>query len=631
MALRPLPWLLAVTLGCLFLIGQRPTGPAVVHCERGRTAEPRATLPAGRAAVRAVVPSSSPPIRHSRPGLAKIIYLDFTGEVVSGTYWNSHGGAASYSCRPYDSDGDESHFDEVEQAEIVRIWERVSEDFAPFAVDVTTEAPAASIGGASRTTAWVLITLDHDTADVALPHDGAGGVAVIDCFGAANNAYYAPAWVAGDMLPEDIADAASHEVGHNLGLQHDGTNTGASAAYYHGHAGGGGALSWGPIMGAPYRKMLTLWSKGEYFDANNTQDDLAEIAAKLAYAADDAGNDAASAMPILPDGDDGIAASGTIGSPGDIDAFRLTLAADGAVSIAVRGYRDTGSAGGGSGGDLDIRAILLDGTGAIAASDNPSLSGDANVFVLHALAGTYTLLVEPAGAGTPLADPPTGYTSYGVLGRYTVTGSVPLKPPVVNDSIASGAVGAFLNAVPDAKRASSFTASALPDGLAMDPATGRITGIPTTSGNFTATITGSNPVGSDNGSVSFTIVPLSAPSVNDGSASGTVGVVLHATVTASLATSFSALGLPPGLSINPGTGRIDGTPTTGGIFSASITGTNSAGSDTGTFTFTIASASPAPATASNEGSGGSDGSTCGSGSGIAILLGLFALAFIRRR
>jgi hypothetical protein len=57
-------------------------------------------------------------------------------------------------------------------------------------------------------------------------------------------------------------------------------------------------------------------------------------------------------------------------------------------------------------------------------------------------------------------------------------------------------------------------------------------------------------------------------------------------------TSWSATGLPSGLSINASTGIISGTPTVKGQFSASITATNPDGSDTETVQFTVESALP---------------------------------------
>ena len=92
------------------------------------------------------VPNSTPPVRHSRPGASRVIYLDFNGHVVTGTSWNSTAGAPSaFFCTPYDTDGNAGSFSPAEQAAIVLIWERVAESFRPFDVDVTTERKMASI------------------------------------------------------------------------------------------------------------------------------------------------------------------------------------------------------------------------------------------------------------------------------------------------------------------------------------------------------------------------------------------------------------------------------------------------------------------------------------------------------
>ena len=106
--------------------------------------------------------------------------------------------------------------------------------------------------------------------------------------------YYKPAFVFNKSLV-GAAEAISHEVGHNLGLSHDGVTGGA--AYYQGQ--GSGATGWAPIMGVGYYKQLVQWSKGEYANSNNTQDDIQIIQNNGALLlADDHGNNQASATAL---------------------------------------------------------------------------------------------------------------------------------------------------------------------------------------------------------------------------------------------------------------------------------------------------------------------------------------------
>ena len=80
---------------------------------------------------------------HSRPGAKRTIYLNFKGATLSNTAWNSAGTAIT--ALPYDLDGIPYSFSTTELQRIQGVWQRVAEDFAPFDVNVTTEAPAPEV------------------------------------------------------------------------------------------------------------------------------------------------------------------------------------------------------------------------------------------------------------------------------------------------------------------------------------------------------------------------------------------------------------------------------------------------------------------------------------------------------
>jgi endo-1,4-beta-xylanase len=94
---------------------------------------------------------------------------------------------------------------------------------------------------------------------------------------------------------------------------------------------------------------------------------------------------------------------------------------------------------------------------------------------------------------------------------------------------------------------------------------------------------------------------------NPGNQNGVVGtaasVQIHATDSGGAALTYSATGLPAGLSINSSSGLISGTPTATGTSSVTVTATDSTGaSGTASFTWTIA----------NTGGGGGGGGGSGS-------------------
>jgi hypothetical protein len=379
----------------------------------------------------ATVPASPFPaglIFHSKPGAPNVIYLNFSGATITNTAWNTSENRTSFQATAFSTDSDFTSFSDAEQAAIKRIWERVSEDYAPFNVDVTTEPPSSF----TTRTAMALITRSTDSTGAPNPSSDAGGIAYINVFAISTYAKYRPAWIYYDNLASTesyIAEAASHEIGHNMGLSHDGLTSGAD--YYGGH--GSSQTSWGPLMGTGYDRNVSQWSKGEYYLANNTQDDLAVISGKLSYGTDDRGDSAATATQIVITGGTNIVSTtpendptktntanrGILDRSTDVDVYSFSTGT-GPINLTVNPWIQPS---GTRGGNLDILAELRDANGSVVATNNPSSLTGAQIQT-NLAAGTYYLFIRDTGAGDPLNSVPTGYTSYGSIGQYFISGYV---------------------------------------------------------------------------------------------------------------------------------------------------------------------------------------------------------------
>ena len=365
---------------------------------------------------------------HSRPGAKRVIYLDFDGALVSNTAWNSAYGLSVIDAKPFDLDGNPSAFSDSELQRIQNIWRRVAEDYAPFDVDVTTEEPLADAiarSGSGDLEYGTRVVVTRDWTKLTSSPCGCGGFAYVGVFNYTSESYK-PAWVFFDNLGSGnekyVAEAISHEAGHNLGLSHDGLGT---TAYYSGH--GNGATGWAPIMGVGYYRELTQWSKGEYANATQTQDDLQVIqnyGGTLRI--DDHGNSMAAATPLAITGTTANA-SGVIGSRADVDVFSF-YTGGGAISLSIVPAS--------IGANLDIAAALIDAAGNQLAYSNPTDALNASIS-LTLPAGTYYLAVDGIGKG----DASTGYTDYASLGEYSISGNIPSgdigTPPVAVASVSA--------------------------------------------------------------------------------------------------------------------------------------------------------------------------------------------------
>ncbi|HEX8203431.1 MAG TPA: pre-peptidase C-terminal domain-containing protein, partial [Isosphaeraceae bacterium] len=323
------------------------------------------------AVAQGVVPLSGVPALNSLPGAVAALYLDFDGFFESA--WGSY---RNISTPAFDQDGDASSFSLGELDTIRRIWSSVAEDFAPFRINVTTVQP---------------LTFANRVAErVAIGGDGAwtgdlyGGISYIDSFtnSIPNTAYVFPRNL-GNGDAKYTAEAISHEAGHAFGLQHQSRYDAYGNKIDEYSTGPGDGLA--PIMGVSYYATRGLWWYGtSSVSAQAIQDDMALLARSangFGYRADDHGDTATSATPLVVSGLQ-LNGAGIITTTADRDVFSFTTNA-GTVNVAVDVPAGINN--------LDARLELRDASGTtLIASAAPSDRFGASISVPVA-AGSYRL------------------------------------------------------------------------------------------------------------------------------------------------------------------------------------------------------------------------------------------------
>jgi len=313
---------------------------------------------------------------------AAVILLDFDGQQVSGTPW--YGGNTFY-CGPANMTGDE----------ISAVVQRVTNDYSPFNVTVTTDE---SVYNAANPYARVRVVITESWEWYGRQ---VGGVSYMNTFTSGGDI---PSFVFSSLLSYNskyVGEAAAHEAGHAIGLSHQAlydANCTFISDYNTGQ--GSGEIGWAPIMGSAYSQNLSLWHNGPTSSGcGYTQDDVAMIAGVIGYRNDDYSNSFSGAASLTS------SLEGTISTSGDVDFFSVSVGSDATISVIPY---NVGVYNAGANTDLVLQVYSSMGI-LIATIDNPTVL-DASISLSP---GNYYISVSTIANSFA--------STYGMLGKYTIS------------------------------------------------------------------------------------------------------------------------------------------------------------------------------------------------------------------
>jgi hypothetical protein len=335
------------------------------------------------------------PVLNSYPSARATVYLDFDGQYVTGSAWNWSGPIKAEPAG-------------FTPADITEIFNRVSEDYRIFNINITTDSTVFDAAPPLQR-ARVIITPTNAW------YGYSGGVAYVGSFTWGD---LTPAWVFSNLLGNNIkyiAEACAHEAGHTLGLQHQSLYNSSCAKIAEYYAGeGSGQIAWAPIMGVGYYRNLTTWHNGTSArGCHEMQNDIDIIAGPengFGFREDDHADNLNAATMVQANAS--FSVSGLVNRSTDADVFKLVL--DYTQNFKLTAMPENVGADN-SGADVDIQVSLLNGQGDTIGRYNPTLLLNAGVDT-NLQQGTYYIVAEGVN-NAYLGD-------YGSVGYYFLNGEL---------------------------------------------------------------------------------------------------------------------------------------------------------------------------------------------------------------
>lgn len=339
--------------------------------------------------------ANSLPLLSSFPAAKATIFLDFDGHYVQASSWN--GGVPFYCV----SSG-------LNDTQITEVFNRVSEDYRPFNINITTDSSvflAAPLSQRIR----IIITLTSGW------YKGVGGVSFTGSFTWGDDT---PGFVFPDRIaytPKNIAECCTHESGHTVGLSHQAKYDGSCTLVTTYNDGiGSGQIAWAPVMGNSYYRNVSGWNNGPTpTGCTADQDNLSIITSRngFTYRPDDHSDDPNVNPTQVNISNSQFLADGIITTNTDKDVFKFNFSKDGVFHLDASPFSVSLN---NEGANLDVKITLLNSSAAVAKIYDPADILSA-VIDTTLNSGIYYIIVQ--GAGNANAS------NYGSLGSYTISGS----------------------------------------------------------------------------------------------------------------------------------------------------------------------------------------------------------------